>query len=140
MAGELPGRKGPGDVGRLSAEHKPAVCPGGQEGQQHPGLYQEQHDEEDSGGDRSPVLGTELATFQLHYHTESNSTTMTRWPVFPKKYVAIHDSIPVIMRWCTGISERQSSMRVSLEQSKGSTTAIHTLEVTGLLDLILGVC
>ncbi|PKU41755.1 rna-directed dna polymerase from mobile element jockey-like [Limosa lapponica baueri] len=39
---ELPGRKGPGGVGQLWAEHEPAVCPGGQEGQQHPGLDQEQ--------------------------------------------------------------------------------------------------
>ena len=28
-------------VGRQLAEHEPAVCPGGQENQQHPGLYQE---------------------------------------------------------------------------------------------------
>ncbi|PKU32405.1 rna-directed dna polymerase from mobile element jockey-like [Limosa lapponica baueri] len=39
---ELPGREGPGGVGGLWAEHDPAVCPGGQEGQQHPGLDQEQ--------------------------------------------------------------------------------------------------
>ncbi|PKU46847.1 hypothetical protein llap_2820 [Limosa lapponica baueri] len=32
-----------GGVGRLLAEHEPAVYPGGQEGQEHPGLYQEQH-------------------------------------------------------------------------------------------------
>ncbi|PKU44695.1 rna-directed dna polymerase from mobile element jockey-like [Limosa lapponica baueri] len=55
---ELPGRKGPGGVGRLWAEQEPAVCPGGQEGQQHPGLDQEQRGEEDSGGDGPPVLGT----------------------------------------------------------------------------------
>jgi len=28
-------------AGRQQAEHEPAVCPGGQEGHQHPGLYQE---------------------------------------------------------------------------------------------------
>ena len=28
-------------VGRQLADHEPAVCPGGQEGQWHPGLYQE---------------------------------------------------------------------------------------------------
>ncbi|PKU41752.1 rna-directed dna polymerase from mobile element jockey-like [Limosa lapponica baueri] len=39
---ELPGRKGPGGVGQLSAEHEPAVCPGGQEVQHPPCLYQEQ--------------------------------------------------------------------------------------------------
>ncbi|PKU45545.1 rna-directed dna polymerase from mobile element jockey-like [Limosa lapponica baueri] len=42
VAGELPGRKGPGGVGRQQAEHEPAVCPGGQGGQHHPGLYQKQ--------------------------------------------------------------------------------------------------
>ena len=38
--GKLPGGKGPGGVGRQLAEYEPAVCPGGQEGQWHPGLYQ----------------------------------------------------------------------------------------------------
>jgi len=42
VAGKLPGGKGPWGVGQQSAEHEPAVCPGGQEGQQHPGLYKEQ--------------------------------------------------------------------------------------------------
>ena len=41
VAGELPGGKGPEGAGQLAAEYEPAVCPGGQEGQQHPGLYQE---------------------------------------------------------------------------------------------------
>jgi len=38
---KLLGGKGPWGVGRQPAEHEPAVCPGGQEGQQHPGLSQE---------------------------------------------------------------------------------------------------
>jgi len=41
VAGKLPGRKGPWGAGQQLAEHEPAVCPGGQVGQQHPGLYQE---------------------------------------------------------------------------------------------------
>jgi len=41
VAGELPSGKGPWGVGRQLAEHEPAVCPGGQEGQWHPGLDQE---------------------------------------------------------------------------------------------------
>ena len=41
VVGELSGGKGPWNVGRQPAEHEPAVCPGGQEGQRHPGLYQE---------------------------------------------------------------------------------------------------
>ncbi|CAM9283037.1 unnamed protein product, partial [Bubo scandiacus] len=40
VAGKLPGGKGPGGVGWQPAEYEPAVCPGGQEGQWHPGLYQ----------------------------------------------------------------------------------------------------
>ncbi|PKU40334.1 rna-directed dna polymerase from mobile element jockey-like [Limosa lapponica baueri] len=44
-AGELLGRKEPGGVGQLSAEHEPAVFPGGQGSQQHLGLYQEQRGE-----------------------------------------------------------------------------------------------
>ena len=41
VAGKLSGGKGPGGAGRQPAEQEPAVCPGGQEGQPHPGLYQE---------------------------------------------------------------------------------------------------
>ena len=41
VAGKLPDRKGPRDAGRQAAEHEPAVCPGGQEGQRHPGMYRE---------------------------------------------------------------------------------------------------
>jgi len=41
VAGKLPSRKRPWGVGGQPAEHEPAVCPGGQEGQRHPGLYQE---------------------------------------------------------------------------------------------------
>ncbi|GAB0183024.1 hypothetical protein GRJ2_000767700 [Grus japonensis] len=41
VAGETPSRKGPGNIGRHLAKYEPAVCPGGHEGQQHPGLYQE---------------------------------------------------------------------------------------------------
>jgi len=36
-----PVEKGPWGVDRQPAEHEPAVCPGGQEGQRHPGLDQE---------------------------------------------------------------------------------------------------
>lgn len=41
VAGKLPGGEGPGGAGWQPAEHEPAACPGGQGGQQHPGLYQE---------------------------------------------------------------------------------------------------
>jgi len=41
VAGKLPTGKRPGGVGQQAAEHEPAVCPGAQESQQHPGLYQE---------------------------------------------------------------------------------------------------
>ena len=40
VAGKLRSRKGPGGVGQQQAEYEPAVCPGGQEDQQRPGLYQ----------------------------------------------------------------------------------------------------
>lgn len=41
VAGKLCGGKESKDVGQHSAEHEPAVCPDGQEGQWHPGLYQQ---------------------------------------------------------------------------------------------------
>jgi len=41
VTGKLPTGKGPGVVDQQPAEHEPAVCPGSQEGQWHPGLYQE---------------------------------------------------------------------------------------------------
>ncbi|RMC01236.1 hypothetical protein DUI87_22185 [Hirundo rustica rustica] len=40
------------------AGHEPAVCPGGQEGQWHPGLDQEWCGQQEQGGHSSPVLGT----------------------------------------------------------------------------------
>ena len=58
VAGKLPGRKRPWAVGWQPAGHEPAVCPGGQEGQQHPGFYQEQCGQQEQGGNRVPVLGT----------------------------------------------------------------------------------
>ena len=36
-----PAEKDPGGVGRQAAEDEPAACPGGQGGQQHPGLCQQ---------------------------------------------------------------------------------------------------
>jgi len=57
-AGELPGGEGPGGAGRQPAEHEPAVCPGGQAGQRHPGWDQEWCGQQEQGGDRAPVLGT----------------------------------------------------------------------------------
>jgi len=41
VAGKLPVGKGSWHVGQQPAEQEPAVCPGGQESQRHPGLYQE---------------------------------------------------------------------------------------------------
>jgi len=41
VAGKLPSGKGRWGVGQQVAEQEPAVCPGGQEGQWYPGLYQE---------------------------------------------------------------------------------------------------
>ncbi|RMC04978.1 hypothetical protein DUI87_18158 [Hirundo rustica rustica] len=48
------------DLGVLvtAAEHEPAECPGGQEGQWHPGLYQEWCGQQEQGGHSSPVLCT----------------------------------------------------------------------------------
>ena len=56
VAGELPSGKGPWGAGRQPADHEPAACPGGQEGQQHPGLDQEWRGQQEQGGDRAPVL------------------------------------------------------------------------------------
>ncbi|TRZ18911.1 hypothetical protein HGM15179_008205 [Zosterops borbonicus] len=52
------------DLGVLvtAAEHEPAVCPGGQEGQGHPGLYQEWCGHQEQGGHSCPVLSTDEAT------------------------------------------------------------------------------
>ncbi|RMC10099.1 hypothetical protein DUI87_12897 [Hirundo rustica rustica] len=45
-----------------AAEHEPAVCPGGQEGQWHPGLDQEWCGQQEQGGHSSPVFSTGQAT------------------------------------------------------------------------------
>ena len=55
VAGKLPSGKGPWGAGQQTAEHEPAVCPGGQEVQRHPGFYQEQCGQQEQGGDRAPV-------------------------------------------------------------------------------------
>jgi len=41
VTGKLPDGKGPWCTDGQLAEYEPPVCPGGQEGQWHPGLYQE---------------------------------------------------------------------------------------------------
>jgi len=41
------------------------VCPGGQEGQRHPGLYKEWCGQQEQGGDRAPVFGTGEAAPQV---------------------------------------------------------------------------
>jgi len=51
VAGRLRGKNGPREVGQLLAEHEPAVCPGGQEGQWHPNLCQKKHGQEEQGSD-----------------------------------------------------------------------------------------
>lgn len=43
-------------LGQLPAEDEPAVCPGHQEGQWHPVLYQEQCNQQEQGGDCPFVL------------------------------------------------------------------------------------
>lgn len=40
MAGKLLSGKGPMGAGQHPAEHEAVVCPGGQEGQWHPDLFQ----------------------------------------------------------------------------------------------------
>ena len=58
VAGKLPSGEGPWGVGQQPAELEPAVCPGGQEGQRHPGLCQKECGQQEQGGDLAPVFGT----------------------------------------------------------------------------------
>ena len=51
-------RKRPWECWSRAGCHEPAVCPGGQEGQRHPGLDQEWCGQQDQGSDRAAVLGT----------------------------------------------------------------------------------
>ena len=57
VAGKLPDGKGPWGTDGQAAEYEPAVCPGGQEGRWHPGLYQEWCGEQDKGSNPAPVVG-----------------------------------------------------------------------------------
>jgi len=54
-AGRLSGGNEPGGAGQHSAEHEPAVCPGGQEGQRHPGCVSNSAASR-QGGDRPAAL------------------------------------------------------------------------------------
>ena len=65
VAGGLCGRNGPGDNGQSLTEREPAVCPGSQEGQRHPGLYQKQCCQQEQGSDCPPVLSTGEAAPQV---------------------------------------------------------------------------
>ena len=62
VAGKLPDGKGPWCTDGQSAEYEPAVCPGGQEGQWRPGLYQEWCDDKD----REVILSLFSALVRLH--------------------------------------------------------------------------
>ncbi|KAJ7421860.1 hypothetical protein WISP_40689 [Willisornis vidua] len=53
-----PGRKGTWGFGLTAAEHELAMCPGGQAGQWHPGLYQDQCGQQDQRNNSFPTLGT----------------------------------------------------------------------------------
>jgi len=65
VAGKLPGRKRSWGAGRQPAEHEPAVCQGGQEGQRHPGLNQEWCGQQEQGGDRATAFDTGEAAPQV---------------------------------------------------------------------------
>ncbi|RMB88786.1 hypothetical protein DUI87_34876 [Hirundo rustica rustica] len=70
------------DLGVLvtAPEHEPALCPGGQEGQRHPGLDQEWCGQQEQGGHSSPVLCT-----GLHGQSEemSNSSSISHFLLLP---------------------------------------------------------
>ena len=57
-------RKEPGGVSGHLAKHEPAVCPGSQVGQWHPGLYQKLCCQQEKGGDHPPVLSTGEAALE----------------------------------------------------------------------------
>jgi len=49
------------DLGVLVVNHKPAVCPGCQEGQWFPGVHQEECGQQDEGGSPPPLLSPSVA-------------------------------------------------------------------------------
>jgi len=65
VAGKLTDGKGPLCTDGQSAEYEPAVCPGGQEGQWHPDLYQEWCGEQDWRSNPASVLGIDEAPPQV---------------------------------------------------------------------------
>ena len=58
-------RNRPGGVNQLLAEHELTACPGGQEGQWHPGLYEEQCCQAEQGSDCPPVPHTLSSMFSF---------------------------------------------------------------------------
>ena len=64
-----------GCTGQQPAECEPAVCPGDQESQQHPGLYQKQCSQQEQGGDHPSVLGTSGTVPQILYAVSGPLTT-----------------------------------------------------------------
>ena len=74
---KLPDGRGSWCTDGQSAEHEPTVCPGGQEGQWHPGLYQEWCGEQDWGNNPGPALSTGEAPAQVLFSFEHLSTERT---------------------------------------------------------------
>ena len=56
VAGKLCRGNGSGSVCLPSAKHEPTVCPGGQEDQWHPGLYQKERCQQEQGSDHPSEL------------------------------------------------------------------------------------
>lgn len=65
MAGKLCRGNRPGGTGEYLAEHEPAGCIGGQEGQECSGLYQKSCCQQEQGNDHPSVLSTGEAAPQV---------------------------------------------------------------------------
>lgn len=72
-AGKLPSRKGSGGAAQQPAECGPALCPGGQSGQWHPGLRQKQRGQRDQGS------GCPLVVRLLQFGGLATRTASCRW-------------------------------------------------------------
>lgn len=58
---KLCGEERPGGAGQNSTDHEPAGCPGSQEDQWQPGLYQKLCSQQNQGGDHPPKFSTAKA-------------------------------------------------------------------------------
>lgn len=88
LGGEQLCWKAPGHLGRQGAEHEPAECPGSKEGQQHPGLCDQEQSQEMEGTDHPLFTWHSLdsiSSIMSSFGSCSKGKMMINWSKFSRR-------------------------------------------------------